>query len=101
MWKYGLAGLAGVALGLAGAFAILGSAVGAGAGVGVATGLSAGFCGMAQAAQDLGVMDAAETDRVMQHAVTLLGEDLSADAPAAGSGSEDCAQVLARLRENA
>ena len=86
-------GLGGAALG-----------IGGGAGIGIATGLSAGACGIAQAAQEEGLMTAEQVDQVFNRALgnlrALTPEAETSAEPMVGSAA-DCDAVLARLREAA
>ena len=74
--------------------------LGAATGIGVATGLSAGICATVQAAQDEGLLDAAQIDRIMTRAASDLGA-----ATGGATGDEitgtlvQCETVMQRLRE--
>ena len=78
--------------------------VGTGAGIGIATGLSAGVCGIANAAQQEGLLTSEEIDQVFNRAVSNLKE-LAPDAEESGEtivgAASECDGVLQKLREAA
>ncbi len=76
--------------------------VGSGAGIGIATGLSAGVCGVANAAQQEGLLTAEQVDQVFNRAVA----NLQALTPEAEDGGEtivgaasECDAVLQKMRD--
>lgn len=78
--------------------------VGGGTGMGVATGLSVGACGIANAAQDEGLLTPDQVDQVLNRAVTdlrALSPEIETDAEKIASGSFECDAVLKRFREAA
>ena len=78
--------------------------VGSGAGIGIATGLSAGVCGIANAAQQEGLLTEEQVDQVFNRAVSNLRE-LTPDAEESGEtivgAASECDGVLQKLREAA
>lgn len=78
--------------------------IGSGAGVGIATGLSAGVCGIANAAQQEGLLTEEQVDQVFNRAVSNL-RDLTPDAEAGGEAivgaASECDAVLQQLRDAA
>ena len=78
--------------------------VGSGAGIGIATGLSAGVCGIANAAQQEGLLTEEEVDQVFNRAVSNLRE-LTPDAEDSGEtivgAASECDDVLQKLRDTA
>lgn len=76
--------------------------IGSGAGIGIATGLSAGVCGIANAAQQEGLLTAEQIDQVFNRAVSNLKE-LSPDADDGGEAivgaASECGEVLQNLRD--
>ncbi len=78
--------------------------VGSGAGIGIATGLSAGVCGIANAAQQEGLLTEEEVDQVFNRAVSNLKE-LTPDAEDSGEtivgAASECGDVLQKLRDAA
>jgi hypothetical protein len=78
--------------------------LGGGAGIGVATGLSAGLCGTVEAARAEGFVTDDEVSQLFEAAVAeirdLAPEDGAADG-ARAMNPDDCAAVLARIRETA
>ena len=78
--------------------------VGSGAGIGIATGLSAGVCGIANAAQQEGLLTEEEVDQVFNRAVSNLRE-LTPDAEDSGEtivgAASECDGVLQKLRDAA
>lgn len=78
--------------------------LGSGAGIGIATGLSAGVCGIANAAQQEGLLTEEQVDQVFNRAVSNLKE-LAPDAGAEGGeivgAASECDAVLQRLRDAA
>ena len=72
---------------------------GSAAGGGIATGLSAGICGTIEAAQEEGLLTAAEVDQVLTRAAADAAELAGTEAPGAIVGSaDDCAGVMNSLR---
>ena len=78
--------------------------VGSGAGIGIATGLSAGVCGIANAAQQEGLLTEEQVDQVFNRAVSNLRE-LTPDSEENGEtivgAASECDGVLQQLREAA
>ena len=78
--------------------------VGSGAGIGIATGLSAGVCGIANAAQQEGLLTEEQVDQVFNRAVSNLKE-LTPDAEEGGEtivgAASECDAVLQKLRDAA
>lgn len=72
---------------------------GAAAGVGVATGLSAGICSTVQAAEEEGLLDAAQIDQVLNRAAADMS-DLAGTSTPDGlvGGLDECVAVMDRLR---
>ncbi len=78
--------------------------VGSGAGIGIATGLSAGVCGIANAAQQEGLLTEEQVDQVFNRAVSNLRE-LAPNMEDGGGeivgAAGECDAVLQQLREAA
>ena len=76
--------------------------IGSGAGIGIATGLSAGVCGIANAAQQEGLLTEEQVDQVFNRAVSNLRE-LTPDAEGSGEtivgAASECDAVLQKLRD--
>lgn len=82
-----------------GAFAVAPIMSGVAAGAGVATGLSAGICSTVQAAQEEGLLDAAQIDQVLNRAAADMSELSGTSAPdGLVGGLDECAAVMDRLR---
>ncbi len=96
MGKLAIGVLIGAILGFFGSSMMLGSAVG----IGAATGLSAGICSTIKAAQEEGLLDAAQVDQVLNRAAS----DMAAMSGKAFEGeiansAEECDAALEKLRE--
>ncbi|MEO9574478.1 MAG: hypothetical protein ABJ263_04850 [Tateyamaria sp.] len=78
--------------------------IGSGAGIGIATGLSAGICGVANAAQQEGLLTPEQVDQVFNRAVSNL-EELTPEAEESGEtivgAASECEGLLQKLREAA
>ncbi|WP_170411485.1 hypothetical protein [Ruegeria arenilitoris] len=78
--------------------------IGTGAGAGIVTGLSAGVCGVANAAQQEGLLTKEEVDQVFNRAVSNLSE-LTPEAEGSGEAivgaASECDDVLQKLRDAA
>lgn len=78
--------------------------VGTGAGAGIATGLSAGVCGIANAAQQEGLLTEEQVDQVFNRAVSNLRE-LTPDAEENGEtivgAASECDAFLQEMRNAA
>ncbi|MEM6496491.1 MAG: hypothetical protein AAF709_07185 [Pseudomonadota bacterium] len=78
--------------------------LGSGAGIGIATGLSAGVCGIANAAQQEGLLTEEQVDQVFNRAVSNLKE-LAPEAEEGGGeivgAASECDAVLQALRDAA
>ncbi|MBY6082782.1 MULTISPECIES: hypothetical protein [Ruegeria] len=78
--------------------------IGSGAGMGIATGLSAGVCGIANAAQQEGLLTEEQVDQVFNRAVTNLREltpDAEENGDAIVGAASECDAVLQQLRDAA
>ncbi len=78
--------------------------VGSGAGIGIATGLSAGVCGIANAAQQEGLLTEEQVDQVFNRAVSNLREltpDVEDSGEAIVGAASECDAVLQKLRDAA
>ncbi|RBI83816.1 hypothetical protein DRV85_14275 [Rhodosalinus halophilus] len=78
--------------------------LGGGAGIGVETGLSAGLCGTVEAARAEGFVTDDEVSRLFEAAVAEISDLAPEDGAADGAmamNPDDCAAVLARIRETA
>lgn len=83
-----------------GGIAMLSIGGGAMAGIGIATGLSAGICSTVQAAEDEGLLSAAQVDQVLNRAASELASLSGSDFEGqeiVGSATQ-CVSVMDKLR---
>lgn len=101
MGKIMIGMLVGLVLGGAGALFLGGGALlGLGAGTGIATGLSAGICSTVTAAQELGLMTAAQVDEVLNKAVLdVTGQASLPDDQTIVDSTAQCEEFMAKLGE--
>ncbi|WP_108263619.1 hypothetical protein [Mangrovicoccus ximenensis] len=87
---------------LAGAAVVGPMVIGTAAGVGIATGLSAGVCSTVIAAQDEGLLDAAQVDQVLSRAVAnMAGGAAPVETGELVGSAAQCDEVMRKLAEAA